>query len=335
MSNLSPKTKAAIVVVAVGRKYASEIYKHLGEDEIRRLTLEVARLGDVTDETLQETLREFYSLCLSKKMFAEGGLDYARQMLEDAFGHKIADGYLRQIEEMMDSNSLNIIRNLDERALMNVIQDENPQTVAFILSNAKPEQVSAVVSKLPNEKRVDVVSRIARIDRISKNVLREMERLIAQKLKSVMQGGNSSALDGVGYVADVINSVDVRVEKSILEGIAQKDPGLSEEIIKRMFVFEDILALDSAAVQKVLRDVDRRDLALAVKGASDEIVEYIFSNISQRIVEEIREEISYMTKVRLSDVEGAQQKIVQVIRNLEKSGEIVVEKSGEGRDLVV
>ncbi|GHU85032.1 flagellar motor switch protein FliG [Clostridia bacterium] len=334
MTDLSSKTKAAIVVVSIGREYASKIYKHLGEDEIRRLTLEVARLGDVPDEMLQETLKEFYSLCLSKKMFAEGGLDCARQMLEDAFGHKVADGYLRQIEEMMDSNSLNIIKNLDEKALMNIIQDENPQTVAFILSNAKPEQVSVVVSKLSNEKRVDVVSRIAKISRISRNVLREMEKLIAQKLKDVMYGGSNSALDGVGYVADVINSVDVKVEKSILEGIAQKDPELSEEIIKRMFVFEDVLLLASSDIQRVLRDVERRDLALAVKGASDEIVEYIFSNVSQRIAEEIREEISYMTKVRLSDVESAQQKIVQVIRNLERSGEIVVEKSGKD-DLVV
>jgi flagellar motor switch protein FliG len=161
-----------------------------------------------------------------------------------------------------------------------------------------------------------------------------MEKLIAQKLKDVMYGGSSSALDGVGYVADVINSVDVKVEKSILEGIAQKDPELSEEIIKRMVVFEDVLLLASGDIQRVLRDVERRDLALAVKGASDEIVEYIFSNVSQRIAEEIREEISYMTKVRLSDVESAQQKIVQVIRNLERSGEIVVEKSGKD-DLVV
>ncbi|MDR1260366.1 MAG: flagellar motor switch protein FliG [Oscillospiraceae bacterium] len=334
MADLSGAKKAAVIVVSVGREYSSKIYKHLGEDEVRKLTLEVARLGEISSDTIQEILEEFYSLCVSKKMFAEGGMESAKKMLEGAFGHKMADEYLKQIEEMMDSNSTNIIKNLDEKALMSVVQNEHPQTVAFILSNAKPEQVSAVVSKLPNDERIDVIARIAKMNGISRDVLRDIEKLIAKKLKDVMGGGKKTILDGVKYVADVINSVDIRVEKSILEGIAERDPVLSEEIIKRMFVFEDLLLLRPEAVQKVLREVDRRDLALAIKGASEEIVEFIYANVSQRLAEEIREEISYMTRVRLSDVEGAQQRIVQVVRTLSRDGEIEIDKSGKDELIV-
>ncbi|MDR1354377.1 MAG: flagellar motor switch protein FliG, partial [Oscillospiraceae bacterium] len=269
MAELSGRTKAAVVLVSLGSKYAANIYKHLTADEIRSLSLEVARLGDIADDVVYQVVKEFYSLCLANQVNAEGGLDYAKKMLEDAFGSKVADGYFRQVEEMMDSNSLNVIRNLDERSLKNVTQDEHPQTVAFILANAKPEQAAIVIAALPQDKRVAVVARMAKIDTIARDVLRNMEKLIERKLGEVMCGGGvDSSVDGVKHVADIMNSVDVALEKSLLEGIAQHDPQLGEEIIKRMFVFEDIVLLSGSDMQRVLRDVDRRDLALALKGAN-------------------------------------------------------------------
>lgn len=330
MIKLSGQKKAAIIIVMLGKENASKILKHLNEDDVKSLSFEVARLGDVSDEDMKNTLQEFYSICLSKKMFAEGGIDSAREILESAFGPKVAESYLKQIDEMMNSSTVhNVIKSFDEQSLLKIIKGEHPQTIAFILSNAKPEQVSAVISKLPKETGIDVIARIAKIGNVSKVVLKEMEKLVSKKLKDTISDGSDNEIDGLKYVTDVMNNVTLNVEKTILEGISEKDPELSDEIMKKMFVFEDVIILDPQSLQKVLRLVDKKDLALAVKGANPEIVQYIYSNLSSRVVESVKEEISYMRNVRISDVETAQQNIVQLIRSMMKSGEIIVDKSGK------
>lgn len=330
MARLSGTKKAAIIIVMLGDENASKIFQHLSKEEVKKLGIEVAQLGNVDDMDMQETLREFYSLCMSKKMFAEGGIECVRQMLEKAFGPKIAEDYIKQIYDTLNTDiASSTIKDFDEKSLLKIIHGEHPQTIAFILYNARPEQVSTIISKLPKEIGVEVVSRIAKIKNISPDVLKEMEKLVSRKLDYVLRNGTEEAVDGIEYIADIMNKVNLNVEKKLLQGITEKDPELGEAITKKMFVFEDILLLDPSSLQQVLHVTNKKDLALAIKGSSPEIVDYIYANVSSRVVENIKEEISYMRNVRLTDVENAQQNIVQTIRNMIRAGKVVIDKSGE------
>ena len=325
--------KAAVLLIALGPEKSASIFKHLKEDEIETLTLEIANTRSVSSQTKEEILEEFYQVCLAQQYIAEGGIGYAKELLEKALGTDKAQDVINKLTASLQVRPFEFVRKTDASQLLNFIQDEHPQTIALILAYLPPAQASAVVSALPLDKQADVAKRIAQMDRTSPDVIKEVERVLERKLASLVNQ-DYTIVGGVDAIVAILNSVDRGTEKHIMENLEIEEPELADEIKRKMFVFEDILALDDKTIQRVLRDVDNNDLGIALKGAAEEVQNVIFNNLSKRLVAMIREDMEYMGPVRMKDVEEAQQKIVNVIRKLEDSGEIIISRGG-GDEIVV
>ena len=325
--------KAAVLLIALGPEKSASIFKHLKEDEIETLTLEIANTRSVSSQTKEEILEEFYQVCLAQQYIAEGGIGYAKELLEKALGTDKAQDVINKLTASLQVRPFEFVRKTDASQLLNFIQDEHPQTIALILAYLPPAQASAVVSALPLDKQADVAKRIAQMDRTSPDVIKEVERVLERKLASLVNQ-DYTIVGGVDAIVEILNSVDRGTEKHIMENLEIEEPELADEIKRKMFVFEDILALDDKTIQRVLRDVDNNDLGIALKGAAEEVQNVIFNNLSKRLVAMIREDMEYMGPVRMKDVEEAQQKIVNIIRKLEDSGEIVISRGG-GDEIVV
>lgn len=330
---LTGRKKAAILLVALGKEKASEIYKHLNEDEIEQLTLEIANLSRVDAEVKNQVIEEFYQLCLAQNYISEGGIEYAREILERALGSQKALEIINKLTSSLQVRPFDFIRKAEPAQILNFIQNEHPQTIALVLAYLRPQQAAAIISSLPQEKQVEVATRIALMDRTSPDVIKEVERVLEKKLSSMLTADFTNA-GGIQALVDILLSVDRGTEKYIMENLELRDRELAEEIRKRMFVFEDIVTLDNRSIQRFLREVDNSDLALALKGASEEVKKVIFANMSKRLQEMIKEDMEYMGPVRLRDVENAQQKIVNIIRQLEEAGEIIISRGG-GDEVIV
>lgn len=332
-ANLTGRQKAAIFIIAVGSEVSSEIFKHLREDEIEQITFEIARIDKITPEDKEKVLIEFNELMMAQGFITNGGIDFARSLLEKALGNQKAIDIINRLTSSLQVRPFDFIRRTDPSQLLNFIQGEHPQTIALILSYLDPNKASIILSSLPHTIQADVAKRIATMDRVSPDVLREVERVLERKLSTLASEDYTSA-GGIDAVVEILNNVDRGTEKTIIESLEEEDPELAEEIKKRMFVFEDIVLLDDRAIQKVLREVDNNDLAKALKSVDSEVQDKIFKNMSKRAANLLREDMEFMGPVRLKDVEDAQQKIVNIIRKLEEQGEIVVARSGED-ELVV
>jgi len=330
---LTGKEKAAILLIALGTETASEVYKHLREEEIEQLTLEIANLRKIDSEVKDKVIEEFYEMCLAQNYIAEGGIEYAKEILKKALGEQKAIELINKLTSSLQVRPFDFARKADPAQLFNFIQNEHPQTIALILAYLRPEQAATILSSLPQEKQADVAARIATMDSTSPEIIKEVERILENKLASMVTSDFTSA-GGIETIVDILLSVDRGTEKHIMESLEMRDDELAEEIKKRMFVFEDIVKLDNRSVQRFLREVDNNDLALALKSASEEVANVIFSNMSKRLQEMIKEDMEFMGPVRLRDVEEAQQRIVNVIRRLEDAGEIVVARGG-GDEIVV
>ncbi|EMY62587.1 flagellar motor switch protein FliG [Leptospira terpstrae] len=331
--SLTGRQKAAIFLVAVGNDVASEIFKHLREDEIEQITFEIARLDKITPEDKEKVLVEFNELMMAQEFITNGGIDFARGLLEKALGNQKAIDIINRLTSSLQVRPFDFIRRTDPAHLLNFIQGEHPQTIALILSYLDPQKASNILSNLPHQIQAEVAKRIATMDRVSPDVLREVERVLERKLSTLASEDYTSA-GGIDSVVEILNLVDRGTEKTIIEALEEEDPELAEEIKKRMFVFEDIVLLDDRAIQKVMREVDNTDLAKALKSVDSELQDKIFKNMSKRAANLLREDMDFMGPVRLKDVEDAQQKIVNIIRKLEEAGEIVVARAGED-ELVV
>ncbi len=325
--------KAATLLITLGPEKSALIFKHLKEEEIEQLTLEIANTSSVSPQTKERVLNEFYEICLAQQYIAEGGIGYAKELLEKALGEDKAKDVISRLTASLQVRPFEFIRKTDPSQLLNFIQDEHPQTIALILSYLPPSQSSMVVSSLPPEKQADVAKRIAQMDRTSPDVIKQVEKVLERKL-STLVNQDYTIVGGVDAVVEILNSVDRGTEKHIMETLEVEDPELADEIRKKMFVFEDILSLDDRAIQRVLRDVDNSTLALALKGATEEVQNVILNNLSKRLATMIKEDMEYMGPVRMKDVEEAQQKIVNIIRKLEDSAEIVIARGG-GDEIVV
>ncbi len=325
--------KAATLLITLGPEKSAQIFKHLKEEEIEQLTLEIANTSSVSPQTKERVLNEFYEICLAQQYIAEGGIGYAKELLEKALGVEKAKDVISRLTASLQVRPFEFIRKTDPSQLLNFIQDEHPQTIALILSYLPPAQSSMVVSSLPPEKQADVAKRIAQMDRTSPDVIKQVEKVLERKL-STLVNQDYTIVGGVDAVVEILNSVDRGTEKHIMETLEVEDPELADEIRKKMFVFEDILSLDDRAIQRVLRDVDNSTLALALKGATEEVQNVILNNLSKRLAAMIKEDMEYMGPVRMKDVEEAQQKIVNIIRKLEDSAEIVIARGG-GDEIVV
>jgi len=332
-SRLSGKQKAAAIIISLGADDASKIYKFLKEDEIEQLTYEISRLEHLSPQIMENTLKDFYDLCLTQKVITEGGFEYARNVLEKAFGSQIAASLLERVTKTMRTKSFEFVRKSDYKNLLAIIQNEHPQTIALILSYARADQASAVIADLPKEKRIDVVERIAKMDRTSPEIIRYVEQELEKKFNSIVSV-DFTEIGGINYVADIMNNMDRGNEKYIFDELNKKDAKLSDEIRMRMFVFEDIVTMDSMSIQRFLREVDSKDLVYAIKGSNKEVADMLFNNMSTKMGETIKSELEYTHNVRLRDVEEAQQRIVSVIRRLEEEGELVIAKSGKD-DIIV
>lgn len=325
--------KAAILLIALGPEKSATIFKHLKEDEIEELTLEIANTRSVDPQTKEAVLNEFYQVCLAQQYIAEGGIGYAKELLEKALGDDRAQDVISKLTASLQVRPFEFVRKTDPSQLLNFIQDEHPQTIAMILSYLSPTQASLVLGALPLEKQSDVARRIATMDRTSPDVIKEVERVLERKLASLVNQ-DYTIVGGVDAIVSILNSVDRGTEKHIMETLEIEEPELADEIRKKMFVFEDILLLNDRAIQRVLRDVENSDLAVALKSTNEEVQNVIFKNLSTRLAAMIKEDIEFMGPVRMKDVEEAQQKIVGVIRKLEDAGEIVISRGG-GDDIVV
>ncbi|MFA0888245.1 MAG: flagellar motor switch protein FliG [Synergistales bacterium] len=326
------RRKAAILLVLLGPETAAQVYRHLDEATIEMLTLEIAAVRRVDPAEREAVLAEVKELLMAKEFLGRGGVAYARELLEQAMGREKAEELLRKLTSSLQTKPFDFLRASDPVQLFSFLQGEHPQMIALILSFLPSDRAATVLGGLPPESQADVALRIAKMDRVTPEVLRETERVLEKKMSAVM-GADFSLAGGVDSVVQILNKSGRKTEKNILEILDEKDPELAEEIRKKLFTFEDILRIDDRSLQKALRDVDGKELALALKGVSDNLREKFYRNMSGRAVEMLKEEMELMGPVRLRDVEESQQKIVNRIRSLEESGEILF--SGGGDDVVV
>lgn len=320
-------------LVSLGSDVSSEVFKHLREDEIEQLTFEIARLDKIEPDDKDRVLQEFQEMMMAQEFITQGGIDYARDILERALGTQKAIDIVNRLTSSLQVRPFDFIRRTDPSHLLNFIQGEHPQTIALILAYLDPQKSAQILAELPHNVQADVARRIAEMKRTSPDVLREVERVLERKL-STLASEDFTQAGGIDTVVEILNNVDRGTEKIIIEALEEEDPELAEEIKKRMFVFEDIVLLDDRSIQKVLREVDTQELAKALKGVDNEVQEKIFRNMSKRAASLLSEDMDFMGPIRLRDVEEAQQKIVNIIRKLEDAGEIVVARTGE-EELVV
>ncbi len=325
--------KAAVLLIALGPEMSSTVFKHLKEEEIEDLTLEIANTRSISPQVKEDVINEFYEICLAQQYIAEGGIGYAKELLEKALGTEKALDVIGKLTASLQVKPFEFVRKTDATQLLSFIQDEHPQTIALILSYLSPSQSALIISALPQENQADVARRIATMDRTSPDVIQEVERVLESKLANLVNQ-DYTQIGGVDQVVEILNSTDRGTEKHIMEILEIEDPELADEIRKKMFVFEDILLLDNKAIQRVLREVDNADLELALKGTGEEVQNAIFTNLSKRLAEMIKEDMEFMGPVRMKDVEDAQQKIVNVIRKLEDTGEIIISRGG-GDEVIV
>ncbi|WP_161784683.1 flagellar motor switch protein FliG [Halalkalibacter okhensis] len=330
---ITGKQKAAILLISLGPDVSAQVYKHLSEEEIEQLTLEIANVRKVDSGMKEEILEQFHSLVLAQDYIAQGGIGYAKSILEKALGEDSAMDIINRLTSTLQVRPFDFARKADSSQILNFIQNEHPQTIALILSYLESVQAGQILSELPQEVQADVAKRIALMDSTSPEIVNEVESILEQKLSSTVTQDYTDA-GGIEAVVEVLNSVDRSTERTILDALEIQDPELAEEIKKRMFVFEDIVTLDNRSIQRVIRDVENEDLQLSLKVASEEVKDIVFSNMSQRMAETFKDEMEFMGPVRLRDVEEAQSRIVAIIRRLEEAGEIVIARGG-GDDIIV
>ncbi len=320
--------KAAAVIVALGVDKASALYQYMDPEDVELLTLEVAKLGFLDSDATEDVLTEFYQMCMTNKAVTEGGLEYARTVLEKAFGEQSASSLLDKVTKSLKNREFSFMNKAGEKDLFTALQHERPQTIALVLSYIDPDKAAAVVAQLDPRTQLKVVQRIAQMDSASPSAIKIIESEMSNKFASIFSANNVQ-VGGIDFVADVMNHLDRSSEKGIFDGLQERDAILADEIRKRMFVFDDIITMDDRSVQRFLRDCDPRDLVLSLKAANTEVANKLFTNMSSRMAESIRDDLEITTNVRMKDVDEAQQRIVNIIRTLEERNEIIILKGGK------
>lgn len=326
---LSGTQKGAILLITLGADLSAKVLKqNFTEEEIEKITGEISLFENIPRDVQRGVMEEFIQLVQAREYLMRGGFDYAKELLEKAMGQQKAIEILDKVAVNIQNVPFSSLRKTEAKHLFNFIRDEHPQTVSLILTYLHPEQASLILAALPPELQADVARRVAIIDRIAPEVIKEVEGVLEKKLSMIVPHHEQQA-GGIKTLVNILNRVDRSTEKTILEELETNDPELADEIRKLMFVFEDIIKLHDVAIQRVLREVDQKDLGKAMRGSNEEVTARIYKNMSKRAADMLREEIQFMGPVRLRDVEEAQQRIVQVIRRLDEAGEIIVARGGE------
>ncbi|MCB5250110.1 MAG: flagellar motor switch protein FliG [Candidatus Cloacimonadales bacterium] len=326
IKDMDGKTKAATLLIGLGTEASSNIFKLLSDADVETITARIASVSTVEPKISEAVFEEFYEMIKAQEYISLGGIEYAKELLQASLGDVRAMEIIKKIQRLLQVKGFNVLKQVDSTQLLTFIQKEHPQTIALVLTQLEPVQAANVLAELPEDLRNDVVIRFAAMERVSQEMINTVEQILEERIDFSQQG---SQFGGVRAAAEIINLVGSTVERSILEAISAKDPKLATEIKNLMFVFEDILYLDDRTIQMILRDVDQKDLAMALKGVADEVQDKIFKNISERGATIIREEMEYAGPVRLREVETAQQTILDVIRKKEELGEIQLTKGGE------
>ena len=326
-TKMTSAQRAAAVIIALGAEKASKLYKHMEPEEVEQLTLEVARLGFLDSEQTEEALSDYYRMCMTNKAVTEGGLEYARTVLEKAYGAQAAEDLLSKVTKSLKNRQFSFMNKADVKSLYSALQSERPQTIALVLSHMDADKAAGVIAQLDEERQVAVVEGIANIDSVSASAVKIVEAEMSKKFSSIVTSADAK-VGGIDYVADVMNNLDRTSEKNIFDGLSAYNAELADEIRKRMFVFEDIITMDDRSVQRFVRDCDPRDLVLALKAANSDVANKLFANMSSRMAQSIKDDLEITTNVRIKDVEAAQQRIVDIIRNLEERNEIIILKGG-------
>lgn len=333
-SKLSGVQKAAILFITLGPDASSGILKKLPEADIQKITYEIANITSVTPEQREEILNEFLQINKARDYIIEGGMDYAKQLLSKALGSQRASEILDKVSEATAQyRPFSIARKADAHQLFNVIVSEQPQTIGLILCYLQPDKAAQVMAELPEETQSEVAYRIATMNNTSPMVIKEIESVLEGKLSSVVRT-EMTTIGGVETLVGILNQVDRTTEKNITEGLEREDAELADKVKSSMFVFEDIISLDDVSIQRILREVEASDLALALKGCSEEVAECVYRNQSKRAAASLKEDMEFLGPVRLMDVEKSQQKIVSVIRRLDDAGEIIISRGGEDAIIV-
>lgn len=334
VKELTGRQKAAILLISLGPEISAKVFHHLREEEIESISLEIASQRQISPDIREKVLYEFYQIHQAQQYISQGGIDYAKEILERALGSNKAMEILQRLTASLQVRPFSFVRKADPNQLISFIQGEHPQTVALIMAYLQPEQASVVLAALPPERQADVARRMAIMDRTSPEVLKEVERVLERKLSALVTQESTTA-GGLGWAVDVLNRVDRSTERGIMETLGRSDPDLAGEIKQRMFLFDDVVKLDDRSVQRILRDVDmNKDLPMALKGAKEEVWKKILNNLSKRAGETLRESVEYLGPVRIRDVEEAQTKIVNVIRGLEEKGELQITRGGSEDEFI-
>lgn len=330
---LTGKQRAAILLISLGPDVSAQVYKHLSEEEIEKLSLEISSVKKVESKLKEDVVEQFHQIALAQDFISQGGIGYAKTVLEKAFGKQEATSIINRLTSSVQVRPFDFARNADPQQVLNFIQSEHPQTIALVLSYLDPEQAGQILSALPQEMQADIAKRIATMDSTSPEIISQVEQVLERNISSSLTEDYTQT-GGIQSVVEVLNGVDRSTERTILDTLEIQDPELADEIKKRMFIFEDIVILDNRAIQRVIREVENEDLKLSLKVSSDEVKDLVFKNMSQRMAETFKDEMEFMGPVRLRDVEEAQSRIVAVIRRLEEIGEIVIARGG-GDDIIV
>ncbi len=325
--------KAAILLLTLEQDMAAAVMQKLSREQLEEVSREIASMGEIQTETRNGVFREFYNLVLANNYLAEGGLDYAKALLRKSMPEAEAEKMIKQVTQQVATTPFAFLQKAESENLLTFIQNEHPQTIALILAHLNPTKASEILVGLPNQKQIEVVKRIANMEQTNPEVIKEVERGLEHRLSDIVSQTFEKA-GGVDAVAEMLNLADRTTEKGIMEGLEAEDPDLVESIRRLMFVFEDILLVNDKGIQSVLKEVENDALSLALKTASEDLKQKIFKNMSERAAQLIAEDMQYMGPVRVSDVEGAQQKIVDVVRRLEDAGEIVISGRGGGSEMI-
>lgn len=327
--SISDRQKAAVFLLALGPEISAQVIKGLSEYEVEILVAEIAHVEKMSQDVTDNVLKEFHDLYEAQGFITSGGLQYASDILERAVGKHKAKEIIDRLTATLEIAPFHFLRNADPNEIYSFLEDEHPQTIALVLSHLKPEQASMIIKQLGSSLRAEVMRRIALMDRTTPDIIAEVETILESKISSLARGQEYSAVGGIDATVKILNAVDRGTERAILEIMEDENPSLADEIRRKLFTFEDVINLEDRAIQRVMREIDSKQLALALKTANDDLKEKIFANMSQRAGEMLREDMEFLGPVRLKDVEQAQQEIVNAVRRLEEDGEIIIARGGE------
>ncbi len=332
-NKISPTQKAAMILIAMGVECAAEVMRNLTDSEVESITVEIAKSKNVTSEHLAEAIEEYYELLAANKYITEGGIDYAKQILENAWGSTRAEDIIKRVEAATEISAFYLLQTVDDKQLLSFLQNEHPQTAALILANLKPKQSASILSELPEEDQQEITYRLATMEKTSPTLIEDVENVLRDQVGTVF-GGDLSNAGGVESAAQILNAASRSAEKNILGSLRERDPELTNEITSLMFLFDDIVGLDDSSVQRIVKEVDSKTIALALKAVQGDLKDKIFKNMSERAAEMLQDELQFLGPVRVKEVENAQKLILDVVRELEEAGEINISHGSEKEEII-